>query len=138
MERLNHFFVTANCAQGEATGWEENFADAPVTPAEHQENLDCYHPDRQVHDRIEVAIQRFKARRKFHTSQSTVFNAWLKFGGVETGERKFNGKLDDKEKIEGMTAFDKAIEFATHQVGEDKGDPKLWVVDFVGVSEAYL
>ncbi|KAE9962682.1 hypothetical protein BLS_010130 [Venturia inaequalis] len=122
----------------EATGWEKNFADAPITPAEHEENLDCYHPDRQVHDRLEVAIQRFKARRKFHTSHSTAFNAWLKFGGVDTGERKFNGKLDDKEKLEGMSAFDKAIEFATHQVGEDKGDPKQWVVDFVGVAEAYL
>ncbi|QDS73184.1 hypothetical protein FKW77_002434 [Venturia effusa] len=120
------------------TGYEKNFADAPITPAEHEENLDCYHPDRPVHDRLEVAIQRYKARRKFHTSHTTLFNAWLKFGGVETGERKFNGKLDDKEKIEGMSAFDKAIEFATHQVGDDKGDPNLWVVDFQGVAEAYL
>lgn len=37
-----------------------------------------------------------------------------------------------------MSAFDKAIEFATHQVGEDKGDSNLWAVDFVGVAEAYL
>lgn len=109
-----------------------------MTPAEHQENLDCYYPGRQIHDRLEVAIQRYKIRRKFHTSHASAFNTWLKFGGVETGERKFNGKLDDKEKIEGMTAFDKAIEFATHQVGDDKGDPNLWVVDFVGLAEAYL
>ncbi|TID25883.1 putative rna-binding protein lupus la protein [Venturia nashicola] len=131
-------FVLPVKKMSEVTGLEKDYADAPITPAEHQENLDCYHPDRQIHDRLEVAIQRFKARRKFHTSHSTAFNAWLKFGGVETGDRKFNGKFDEKEKLEGMSAFDKAIEFATHQVGDDKGDPKLWVVDFVGVAEAFL
>lgn len=130
--------VIANLFQSEATGFEDLFADAPITPDEHADNIDCYHPDRAIHDRLEVAIQRYKARRKFHNSHTIAFNSWLKFGGVETGERKFNGKLDNKEEFAGMSAFEKAVQYATHQVGEDKADDKQWTLDFVGVAKAFL
>ena len=113
------------------------FADAPITPAEHDENLECYDPARAVHDRIEVAIQRYKARRKFHAQHAKAFNSWLKFGGVETSERTFNGGTN-KDELAGMTAFEKAIELATHKVGDEKGDEKQWVLDFEGVAKAYL
>lgn len=119
------------------TGFEENFADAPITPAEHIENQECYDPARAPHDRIEIAIQRYKARRKFPAEYNKPFNSWLKFGGVETGERRFLGKISPDELAD-MSSSEKAITYATHHVGEDKADDKRWVLDFEGVAKAYL
>jgi hypothetical protein len=119
------------------TGFEDNFADAPITPEEYNENKDCYDPAVAPHDRIEIAIQRYKARRKFHTKHSNVFNSWLKFGGVEAGERRFTGGTNPDE-LAGISAAEKAITLATHHVGEDKADDTRWVLDFEGVAKAYL
>jgi hypothetical protein len=90
-----------------------------------------------VHDRIEVAIQRYRLRRKFHAEYLNPFEKWLKFGGVEAGERRFTGGFDADELAD-MSAVEKARTLATHFTGEDKADETKWVLDFEGVAKGFL
>jgi len=84
-----------------------------------------------------MAIQRFKSRRKFHSQHAQFFNAWLKFGGIEAGQKQFTGRLG-VEDTEGMTAAEIAMANATHFAGDDKMDETQWIVDFEGLAKGYL
>lgn len=119
------------------TGFEEYYADAPVTPAEFQEEQEIYASDIDFPNRIEIAIQRYQARRKFKQEHQQLFEAWMHFGGIETGPRQFTGKITP-EDLEGKDAFEKARILATHFVGDDKDDDSKWAVDFVAVAKGFL
>jgi hypothetical protein len=84
-----------------------------------------------------MAIQRYKSRRKFHTSHSSCFNSWMKWGGIEHGEKMFTGKLT-KEDMEDMEADEIARASATHHAGSEKMDKDMWAVDFEGVAKSFL
>jgi hypothetical protein len=84
-----------------------------------------------------MAIQRYKGRRKFHTAHRNCFNSWLKWGGIETGQRMFTGRLEPEE-LETMEADEIARVTATHFAGQDKGDKELWAVDFEEVAKSFL
>ena len=119
------------------TGFEDGFAEPPVSAELAIEEQELYSLDEPFADRIEIAISRYKSRRKFHQSHTKHFTAWMKFGGLETGPRQFTGPLDDAV-FEGRTAAEKAQIMATFFPGEDKDDEKKWVVDFEGIAKAYL
>jgi hypothetical protein len=89
--------------------------------------------------RIEIAIQRYKLRRKFTAEASRYFDQWLRFGGIEAAQRQFTGlgKIGKKELKE-MHPADQAKAVATHHVGDDKEDLDKWELDFVGVAEGFL
>lgn len=93
-------------------------------------------PSLTLHRRIEIAIQRYKQKRKFHSNTSDAFNKWLKFGGIDHGQKQFSGKMD-QETIEQYDAADLALVLATHHVG-DKSDKRVWAVDFEGVAKSFL
>jgi len=119
------------------TGFEDNFAEPPLSAEQAVEEQELYSPDEPFADRIEIAISRFQSRRKFHQSYLKHFTAWMKFGGLETGPRQFTGPLDDAV-FEGRTAAEKALIMATFFSGEDKDDEEKWAVDFEGIAKAYL
>lgn len=119
------------------TGFEESFAEPAITAEEAKEEEDMYSPDEPFADRIEIAIQRYRARRKFHQAYASHFTAWMKYGGIETGPRQFTGQLDESV-FEGRTAGEKARILAEFFAGEDKDDEEQWAVDFEGVAKAYL
>lgn len=118
------------------TGFEANYAEPPITPDEAKDELAMYDPDKPFVERIETAIQRFKQKRRMHEMYANVFNKWMRFGGVESTPRMF-GALSKKEMAE-MDAEEIARAMATHNVPWNRGDIKHWVVDFVGVGEAFL
>ncbi|KAK7179874.1 argonaute siRNA chaperone complex subunit Arb1 [Paraphaeosphaeria sporulosa] len=118
------------------TGFEETYVEPPITPAEAKAEEAMYDPDKHFVERIEIAIQRFKEKRKMHEVYSNIFNKWMRFGGVESAPRMFGG-LSQKD-MAGMDAEEIARARAVHQVPWDREDPKQWVVDFTGVGEAFL
>ncbi len=85
---------------------------------------------------MEIAIQRYKQKRKFHSETADVFNKWLKFGGIDFGPKQFTGKMD-QETLDQYDASEIALVTATHHVG-DKDDPNVWAVDFEGVAKSFL
>ena len=95
-----------------------------------------YDPEKSFVERIEVAIQRFKKKRRMHEKYSHVFNKWMHFGGVETGPRMFGGL--SRADMTNMDAEEIARASASHHVSWERNDTKFWTVDFVGVAEAFL
>ncbi|KAI0525866.1 Argonaute siRNA chaperone complex subunit Arb1-domain-containing protein [Xylaria bambusicola] len=126
------------------TGFEEYYADAPMTPLQAAEKKKLYDPMRPFSERIEECIQRFRARRRLDSQRMTLFNKYLFLGGIDTSQRQFTGMaLDreamveaDSEQIRTMTAVD----FVGGQ-GNRFYDPSRsedWEVDFEAVVEGYL
>ncbi|KAF2473814.1 uncharacterized protein BDR25DRAFT_281803 [Lindgomyces ingoldianus] len=119
-----------------ATGFEDMYAEAPLTPAEAEEEMAMYDPDKPFVERIEIAIQRFKQKRRMHEMYSKIFNKWMRFGGVESSPRMFGGL--SKQDMAEMDAEQIAKALAIHHVPWDREDPKHWIVDFEGVGKAFL
>lgn len=118
------------------TGFENTYAEAPLTPAEAQEEESMYHPDKAFIERIELAIQRFKQKRRMHEMYANVFNKWMRFGGVDSGPRMFGAVT--QHDMDEMSAEEIARAKASHNVPWDREDEKKWTVDFVGVAKAFL
>jgi hypothetical protein len=110
--------------------------EAPITPQEAAEEQAMYDPDKPFVERIETAIQQFKHKRRMHQQYAGIFNRWMRFGGVEDGPRMFGGL--SKQDMVSMDAEEIARATANHNVPWDRQDRKHWVVDFVGVGEAFL
>ena len=81
------------------TGFEDTYIEGPIKPEEAEEEMAMYDPDRPFIERIELAIQRFKQKRRMHEVYSKIFNKWMRFGGVESSPRVFGGlsKAEMKE-----------------------------------------
>ncbi|KAJ4352468.1 uncharacterized protein N0V89_007816 [Didymosphaeria variabile] len=69
------------------TGFEHTYVEPPITPDEAQEEDAMYDPDKHFVERIEIAIQRFKQKRRMHEQYSNIFNKWMRFGGVDSAPR---------------------------------------------------
>ncbi|KAL8678881.1 MAG: hypothetical protein Q9186_004816 [Xanthomendoza sp. 1 TL-2023] len=134
------------------TGFEEFYVDAPLTPAEHEVEKGLYDPifsvriqdslAKAIFDptsrRIEVAIQRYCARRNMDSSRKDVFDKYLALGGISAGPKQFSGGLDTKAMSD-MSAADIALMKATHFVDTDKhGGEEAFVVDFEACAKAFF
>ncbi|KAF2265759.1 hypothetical protein CC78DRAFT_173494 [Lojkania enalia] len=118
------------------TGFEESYVEGPIAPAEFEEQKLLYDPEKPFLERIELAIQRFKQKRRMREPYSKVFNKWMRFGGVDCGPNMF-GSISKQEMAE-MNVEEITRAKATHHVPWDRSDPTQWVVDFAGVAEAFL
>ncbi|CAI6276438.1 unnamed protein product [Periconia digitata] len=118
------------------SGFEDNYVEAPITPAEAEEDDAMYHPDKPFVERIELAIQRFKQKRRMREEYALIFTRWMRFGGVDSGPRMF-GTLSKQEMAE-MNAEQIARATATHSVPWDREDENKWIVDFFAVAKAFL
>ncbi|EKD18262.1 uncharacterized protein L3040_004779 [Drepanopeziza brunnea f. sp. 'multigermtubi'] len=125
------------------TGFEEFYADPPITPAEQEEEEDLYEWSRPVPERIETAIQRYRGRRKLDEHRSNILTKYLMLGGVEATAKAFTGGLD-KETIENSTAAEIAAIQASDYVQAGTKNSKYydgsddWVVDFEGVAKGFF
>ena len=99
------------------------------------------HRSRTFSERIETAIQRYKAKRNLDSEKKDVFDKYMSFGGIDTGPKMFSGGLDakmldehDAKEIRDITATD--------FVGSDKAnvgkDSSVWTVDFEGIVKGFL
>lgn len=108
-----------------------------MTPAEYAVNQDLYDPSISFATRIETAIQRYRARRKFHVDTARIFSDFLSFGGIDSAPRQFTGRLT-KADLQGMDAADIAAMTGLHTVRDAVLDTQKWEVDFVGVANGFL
>ncbi|KAI9836641.1 MAG: hypothetical protein M1819_001275 [Sarea resinae] len=113
------------------TGFEEYYVDAPLTPAEFEEERNIYDP------RIEACIQRYKAKRNFDSERKNMFDKYMTLGGINTEPKMFTGGLADAD-LEEKDARDIAGMTATTHVGEDKQDTSVWAVDFEAVVKGFF
>ncbi|KAK7750802.1 hypothetical protein SLS62_007201 [Diatrype stigma] len=119
-----------------ASGFEEFYADPPMTPTEAAEEQSTYH------HRIEECIQRYRARRRFDQERTLMFNKYLFMGGIDSQPRQFTGMDShafgdaDKDEIRTMTAVD-FIGGAGSRFFE-LGDEDNWEIDFEGVVKGFL
>ncbi|KAK4069574.1 uncharacterized protein Triagg1_6998 [Trichoderma aggressivum f. europaeum] len=120
-------------------GFEEYFADPPMTPDEAmEEKQEIYSP------RIQSCIQRFRSRRRLQFPRTTYFNDYLFLGGVDTNQGAYTG-LDPRE-LKQLTPAQRRDAAARDVVyegtgGGDRfhdGDETKWTVDFAGVAAGFL
>ncbi|KAL2070537.1 hypothetical protein VTL71DRAFT_13563 [Oculimacula yallundae] len=125
------------------TGFEEFYADPPVTPDEHDEECDLYDETRPFADRMETCIQRYRARRKLDEVRSNILTKYFMLGGVETTAKAFTGPLD-KDTVDNSTAAEIAAIQASDYLRVDTKNAKYydgsdnWVVDFEGVVKGFF
>ncbi|KJR84364.1 uncharacterized protein SPSK_08691 [Sporothrix schenckii 1099-18] len=122
------------------TGFEEYYAEPPLTVDEFEEELDLYHA------RIETCIQRYRARRRLDNDRTNLFNQYLRLGGIDCTPRMFNGAagMEDgenltKDDVRALTATDvvsRAGSKNSKYYASDNAD--LWTVDFSGVLSGFL
>ncbi|KAM3069454.1 hypothetical protein ACMFMG_005559 [Clarireedia jacksonii] len=125
------------------TGFEEFYADPPITPDEHEEESNIYHEGRPFVERIETCIQRYRARRRLDNARSNILTKYFSLGGIESGSKTFNGGLD-KDTLENSTAAEIAAIRATDFIRTgsskyyDPEDDENWIVDWEGVAKGFL
>ncbi|KAF2855833.1 hypothetical protein T440DRAFT_385195 [Plenodomus tracheiphilus IPT5] len=118
------------------SGFEKTYTEPMPTPQEAAEEEAMYDPEKSFVERIEIAIQRFKQKRRMHEMYAHVFHKLMRFSGVESGQRMHQGL--SRQEMASMDAEDIAKALAIHSVPWDRGDTKQWVVDFYGVAKAFL
>ncbi|KAJ5952268.1 uncharacterized protein N7479_010681 [Penicillium vulpinum] len=90
------------------SGFEPFYADAPITPAEFEENKKIYDPALPILDRIDEGIKRFLYKRRLEPYRRKVFLKYLQYGGVSVGPKYLQGvtpsELKEMTKEEAMDA----------------------------------
>ncbi|KAL8666279.1 MAG: hypothetical protein Q9202_001548 [Teloschistes flavicans] len=120
------------------TGFEEFYVDAPLTLAEYEEEQGLYDPEIPFTQRIEVAIQRFAARRHMDSTKKDVFDKYLSAGGIAGGPKQFSGGLNAADMSD-MSAADIALMKAIHFVDVDRyGGSDAYTVDFEGIAKNFF
>ncbi|KAI1208409.1 Argonaute siRNA chaperone complex subunit Arb1-domain-containing protein [Annulohypoxylon truncatum] len=127
------------------TGFEEFYADAPITPAEAAlEKNEIYAESRPFSERIEQCIQRYRASRRMDSERTMLFNKYLWLGGIDASPRQFTGFAEDREALAEADAEEIRQMTATDFVGGGGGrfynpaEPDNWVVDFDGIARGFL
>jgi len=120
------------------TGFEDFFADAPLTPDQHAEEQELYDPDLHFIDRILTAIGRFERTRKMSNERRDVLFKYLSYGGVECGPNMFQGSQDlaqmDKSTIANILN-NASITEEKRNLGTETS---TYVVDFLGCMKGFL
>ncbi|KAJ5488898.1 hypothetical protein N7539_003788 [Penicillium diatomitis] len=70
---------------GKPTGFEDYYADGPMTPAEHEEIRQIYDP------RIEEALARYQWKRRMENDRRAIFFKYLQYGGVDASQNHGTG-----------------------------------------------
>lgn len=121
------------------TGFENTFVDGPIRPSEYAEERQTYDPEESVHARLAIAIHRYSVRRKFHENYALIFQAFMKYGGVERRGGEFQGGNIKDDELEDATPAQVAHLKSNYDIGYDKDpDEGIWVLDFEGVAKGFL
>ncbi|GJN66374.1 hypothetical protein PLICBS_000392 [Purpureocillium lilacinum] len=127
------------------TGFEEYYADPPMTPQEHaDERTEVYSSNIPFADRIQSCIQRFRNRRRLQSEHTPFFDEYLFLGGIDTGMNQFGGH--DPKDLKDLTPAERrdlTARDTVHQgsTGDDRfynGDDENWAVDFTGVVAGFF
>ena len=105
-----------------------------MTPDEFNEEQRLYHPSKAVSERLQIAIQRYSARRKFDSWRKNIFDKYMAYGRCKSGPNPFTGGVDEKDP--NLTAADIAQMKAHHYFEE--GVEESSYVDFDAVAKGFL
>ncbi|KAK6363782.1 hypothetical protein TWF730_001196 [Orbilia blumenaviensis] len=132
------------------SGFEENFVEAPLTVEEYNKDKELYNPSKSVAERIETAIQKYKAKRKLDPLRHQLLEAYFHLGGIKTGAKMFGGvdqkfiKENDTEEIARFKATDYVPDSMKNigierieELDDDYEDPE-YTVDFDYVVRAFV
>ncbi|KAL2429749.1 hypothetical protein ABEF95_010808 [Exophiala dermatitidis] len=120
------------------TGFEDFFADAPITPDQHAEERKLYSTDLPFVDRIVTAIARFERTRKMTNERRDILYKYLSYGNVDVSPNSFQGGqvTEDMDKNQVAAALTQA------SVSNDKRDlgteTSLYAVDFLSCIQGFL
>ncbi|KAL2429791.1 hypothetical protein ABEF95_011112 [Exophiala dermatitidis] len=120
------------------TGFEDFFADAPITPDQHAEEQKLYSTDLPFVDRIVTAIARFERTRKMTNERRDILYKYLSYGNVDVSPNSFQGGqvTEDMDKNQVAAALTQA------SVSNDKRDlgteTSLYAVNFLGCLQGFL
>ncbi|KAI1379503.1 Argonaute siRNA chaperone complex subunit Arb1-domain-containing protein [Hypoxylon crocopeplum] len=127
------------------TGFEEFYADAPVTPTEAMlEQKEVYSSSRGFPDRIEECLQRYRANRRMDSERTMMFNKYLWLGGIDASPRQFTGFANDRDTLAEADAEGVRQMTATDFVGGsgcrfyNPLEPDDWFVDFEDIVKGFL
>ncbi|EXJ78569.1 hypothetical protein A1O1_08970 [Capronia coronata CBS 617.96] len=123
---------------GKPTGFEDFFADTPLTPAQYAAEQQLYQADLPFVDRILTAIGRFERTRKMSNERRDMLYKYLIHGSVEVGPNSFQGgqNTEDMDKTQAAATLTQA------SVSDDKrdlrSDTSLYEVDFLVCMRSFL
>ncbi|KAK4617957.1 hypothetical protein CLAFUW4_12506 [Fulvia fulva] len=127
------------------TGFEKDFVEGPITPADHETERRLFDPEEAFTERIQHAVTRYTSKRKMHQNTAKIFGSFIMFGGFAGGQAMFTGGLSktdledyDKDQIEAMKARYAVSEAVLDGIYEDQEGGATWVVDFEAVAKSYL
>ncbi|KAI5806781.1 Argonaute complex, subunit Arb1 [Peziza echinospora] len=140
------------------TGFEAYYVEAPMTVEQAKEADKLYSPDLPITERIEICIQRYRAKRRWNPERVKLFDSYLVLGGIRTGQKAFGGGVSiegrgedgedaDAADIAVQTARDYVEHVSTSKRNTDdwKGQPGVfededeeWWVDFDLITRAFL
>lgn len=118
------------------TGFESSYVEPPIRPEEAEEEERMYDEDKPFVVRVEIAIQRFKQKRRMHQMYAMVFDKLMSYGGINSSPRVYQGV--SRTDLKDMDAEEIVRVLATHNVPWDRADERQWSVDFYGVGAAFL
>jgi hypothetical protein len=119
---------------------EEFFADAPLTPEQHEEDQTLYDHDFPFIDRILTAIQRFERTRKLSPERRDIFYKYLAYGGIDISPNMFQSvsSLDAKA----LSKTELAVAMSQVSIGTDKHNinspDAQYAVDFLACMKSFL
>ncbi|BFZ62574.1 hypothetical protein YB2330_003675 [Saitoella coloradoensis] len=141
-ENVDHGCFADCCVQkGIATGFEEFYAEGPLTPAEQAEEAELYSPDKSPRERLELCVDRYRQKRRFDPTRTKIFSSYLSFGGIKSPNPNQNQNLNKQIEVENANDMEEAQEFAgadTPAVAEEEEDDDDVEVDFTYVVRAFL
>ncbi|KIV93577.1 hypothetical protein PV10_04781 [Exophiala mesophila] len=137
-KRKKHKKPASKRGLGAPTGFEDFFADPPLTPEQYAQNKELFNPVLPFFDRIMTAIERFQRTRKMTPERNEIFRKYLTYGGVNTGPTDFQ-KKQDTNGMDKSTMVQISINAA---LAEEKrnlnSETSVWVVDFLGCMKGFL
>ncbi|KAI0478594.1 Argonaute siRNA chaperone complex subunit Arb1-domain-containing protein [Xylariaceae sp. FL0804] len=121
------------------TGFEEYYADSPMTPEEAALEKNSIYSHR-----MEECLQRYRAKRRLNSELTNMFNKYLFLGGIDSSPRQFTGMNRDQEAMEEADTEQirqmTAVDFIHGHGGRFYGGPddENWEVDFESIAKGFL
>jgi hypothetical protein len=121
-------------------GFEEFFADAPMTAEEFAADQEQYSPELPFIDRVLAAVQRFERTRKMSSERRNIFYKYLAYGGIDISPNMFQSAAGLDRST--MTKDELAVALSQVSIGTDTYDltspNALYTVDFVACAKGFL
>ncbi|KAI9498127.1 Argonaute siRNA chaperone complex subunit Arb1-domain-containing protein [Zychaea mexicana] len=97
-----------------------------------------YDPSRPLNQRVEYAIWKYRKNHRFTDSKRSIFDNYLKFGGIKTGPNAFMGRATGGDQdADGEADWD-AAKIGTDTVPNADEDDEGLEVNFTEVAQVYL